>query len=158
MSEPSKHLPRRRFTPNEDQTLRTLVCVYGLNRWETIAAFLPERTSRQCRERYDYYLAPNVYNPPWTNLEDRLLETKVAEYGTKWASLTGFFPGRTGNQLKNRWYKVLSKKAKPSCIMTPSLTPSQPSEELLNDLWDGEERQEIFFFEDDHWGDDCSQF
>jgi hypothetical protein len=146
MSEPSKHLPRRRFTSNEDQALRTLVCMYGLNRWDTIAAFLPERTSRQCRERYEYYLAPNVYNSPWTHLEDELLETKVAEYGTKWVSLTRFFPGRTGNRLKNRWYKVLSKRIKSTCIVIPSLShpplPSQSSEELPNDLWDRDDRED----------------
>jgi hypothetical protein len=106
----SKHPLRRRFTENEDKTLRTLVGMFGLNKWEKIATFIPERTPRQCRDRYEYYLAPNVYNPPWTDAEDELLRKKLTQFGPKWVMLARSFPGRTGNHLKNRWYKVLLKR------------------------------------------------
>jgi hypothetical protein len=87
--------------------------MHGLNQWDRIAALLPERTPRQCRDRYEYYLAPNVYNPPWTAVQDEMLLEKLAEWGPRWVFLARFFPGRNGNHLKNRWYKVLAKKMRP---------------------------------------------
>jgi hypothetical protein len=138
MSISSTHAPRRRFTANEDKTLRGLVCMYGLNEWRTIAAFLPERTPRQCRDRYEYYLAPNVYNPPWTDAEDALLQQKIAECGSKWVFLSRFFPGRNGNHLKNRWYKVLAKRARSEC---PIASP-------FDDSWNPDDCDEAWLWDD----------
>jgi hypothetical protein len=106
-----RRCPRRRFTDAEDQTLRRLVGAYGLGQWETIARYLPERSARQCHERYDYYLSPSVYSRPWTPDEDALLEEKVAACGSRWVFLVRFFPGRNSNQLKNRWYGRRRRRA-----------------------------------------------
>jgi hypothetical protein len=139
----SKHAPRRRFTANEDQTLRGLVCVYGLNQWDAIARFLPERTPRQCRDRYEYYLAPNVYNPPWTDTEDALLKEKFAEWGAKWVFLSRFFPGRTGNHLKNRWYKVLVKRTPAECATTSAVGVTAST-----DSWNASDYDQIWFWDE----------
>jgi hypothetical protein len=142
MAASSKHLPRRRFNVKEDQTLRGLVCAYGLNRWDEIARFLPERTPRQCRDRYEYYLAPNVYNPPWTGEEDELLKKEVAEWGSKWVFLTRFFPGRTGNHLKNRWYKVLSKQLRaPNETKTWNVIKDQQNS-VVSEHWNVEDEDQ----------------
>jgi hypothetical protein len=94
----------------EDQALRRLVGAYGLGQWEAIAACMPERSARQCRERYDYYLAPSAYCRPWTPEEDARLEEKVAECGSRWALLTRFFPGRDSGQLKSRWHTAVARR------------------------------------------------
>jgi hypothetical protein len=145
MTSSSERQTRRRFTVNEDQTLRGLVCTYGLNRWETIASYLPERTARQCRDRYEYYLAPNVYNPPWTDAQDELLETKVSEWGTKWVFLARFFPGRNGNHLKNRWYKVLVKKI-PRQLQP--LVNDDDTQTMFQDSWDGTDYEQPFLWDE----------
>jgi hypothetical protein len=122
-----RSLLRRRFTPAEDGALKRLVSVYGLDNWGIIASFMPERNARQCRERYESYLAPNVYNAPWTDEEDGLLRRMVGEVGLRWVKLVSHFPGRNTNSLKNRWHKVLCKKDTPPA---PQIT-NQPLPILL---------------------------
>ena len=100
---------RTLFTPAEDDKLRTLVDTYGTNAWMMIASHLPSRTARQCRERYNTYLSPNVDNSPWTCQEDRLLVRKVLECGSKWSVIRSFFGNRTVNNIKNRWNTVMRR-------------------------------------------------
>jgi hypothetical protein len=145
------HQGRRRFTVKEDQLLRGLVCAHGLKQWELISTFFPDRTSRQCRERYEYYLAPNVYNAPWTAVEDSLLNTKVEESGTKWASLVRFFPGRTSNQLKNRWYTVLEKRRRRRMTMSVGIGTNEHPTLVSDDCWDIDESQ--FATTEESWTD-----
>jgi hypothetical protein len=78
---------RSKFTREEDGTLRALVQTFGQGNWEAIASFVNGRNSRQCKERWIHYLDPNIIVKPWTKREDRLLEQKVAELGTKWKQL-----------------------------------------------------------------------
>ena len=92
-----------KWTPLEDQRLRSIVMLYGDRNWAQIAAQIPNRNARQCQERWEYYLSPNVNNSPWTESEDKLLHEKYAEYGTKWSVIARFFNGRTNTNVKNRW-------------------------------------------------------
>lgn len=100
---------RTLFTPAEDEKLRSLVQTYGTNAWMMIASQLPTRSARQCRERYNTYLSPNIDNSPWTYQEDRLLVRKVLECGSKWSTIRSFFGNRTVNNIKNRWNTVLRR-------------------------------------------------
>jgi hypothetical protein len=101
---------KRRFTPEEDSALCTLFSVFGQNQWDEIAQFIPQRTPRQCRERYENYLATNILNLAWTQSDDELLLRMISVVGHRWTSMIEFFPGRNINNLKNRWHKVLSKR------------------------------------------------
>ena len=100
---------RTHFTPEEDEKLKELVHRHGTNSWIVVAANLPSRTARQCRERYNMYLSPNVDKSPWTSEEDRLLLRKVQEFGSKWAKIRGWFGNRTVNNIKNRWNTVIRR-------------------------------------------------
>jgi hypothetical protein len=53
------------------------------------------------------YLCPSVKNGPWTEAEDRLLLAKINEIGRSWSVMGRFFPGRSENDIKNRWYSHL---------------------------------------------------
>ena len=86
---------RRKFTPEEDQQLRLLVEENGAHKWDYIAASMPGRTGRQCRDRYQNYLCPGISRDEWTQEEERLLLEKHAEYGPQWAKISKFFQGRT---------------------------------------------------------------
>ena len=97
---------RRRipFSRSEDERLRTLVEMYGVEgHWDQVAKYMPGRNSRQCRERYTKYLAPGIAFDQWTPAEDHLLDQMYAQFGPRWMFLTNFFPHRTDVALKNRW-------------------------------------------------------
>jgi hypothetical protein len=76
-------LPRRKFTLEEDVKLRTLVESLGTKSWEEIARFIPERSARQCRDRYKNYLLESLVTEPWTAEEDALVVQKYHQIGPK---------------------------------------------------------------------------
>jgi hypothetical protein len=97
---------RNAFNPDEDDRLRELVGKFGESSWRGIAAKMPKRNRRQCRERWFNYLSPIVSNGPWTELEEDLLRRQVSEIGHKWRVIQSFFPGRTDINIKNHWKQM----------------------------------------------------
>jgi hypothetical protein len=120
--------PRRNFTQEEDELLRILVAQYGTSNWSLIARLMPDRSRRQCRERWRNYLSPEIGHSEWTLEEDDLLREKVSRLGTKWALIAAFFPNRTPENIRNRW-RVLqrrSEKQQPEQQQQPQeLSPEQ---------------------------------
>jgi hypothetical protein len=108
-SDPRSAAPRRKFTPEEDIQLRSLVERLGTKHWEKISRLLPDRTARQCRNRYKNYLLDSLVTNPWTPEEDALLIEKFHQIGPKWVEIGKVISGRSGNNVKNRWYKHLCK-------------------------------------------------
>lgn len=108
MSESSKHMQRehKKFTMVEDNLLQRLVRQYGACNWGMIANFMSGRTSRQCRERWKYYLSVPVKNGDWTEVEDELLLQKYDEIGPHWVEMTNYFHSRTDINLKNRFNRL----------------------------------------------------
>ena len=100
------------FSPQEDEKLRRLVAIYGDKEWKLVAQKMPNRTTRQCRERYKSYLAPDIKNGPWTPEEDELLRQKYKEYGSKWSIIQSFFASRSDVNIKNRWTIISGKMNK----------------------------------------------
>lgn len=97
---------RQLFSQEEDELLKVLVRQFGDQAWKKIAQQMPNRTPRQCRERYKNYLAPTIQNGPWTEAEDQLLCQKVTELGFKWSSIAKFFTSRSEVNIKNRWTSI----------------------------------------------------
>ena len=106
------HKKRKTFSKEEDARLLTLVKYYGITQWAKIASLMPFRSTRQCKERYEGYLAPSVNHEKFSSEEDLLLLEKYDKFGSKWKTISSFFEGRSGNQLKNRWNTYLSKLTK----------------------------------------------
>lgn len=100
---------RRNFTKSEDDLLTKLVNRHGENNWKDIAKEMPNRNTRQCKERWNSYLSPKINHGPWTEEEDRMLIQKHKELGPKWVELSKYFVGRSDNNVKNRWYTHLRK-------------------------------------------------
>ena len=106
--------PKVKFTPEEDMKLRKLVEEYGENNWNTISEKMEGRNTRQCRERWRYYLSPDINNDPWTAEEDKLLDQKYMIYGPKWKQIATFFSKRTDINVKSRWHVHMRKAQKKS--------------------------------------------
>lgn len=69
-------LKRGPWTPEEDAVLRRLVAEAGGQgsvRWSIVAASLPGRLGKQCRERWINACAPGIRLDAWTEEEDRIV-------------------------------------------------------------------------------------
>jgi hypothetical protein len=122
---------RQMFSADEDEHLKQLVSQFGNRDWKTIAKKMPNRTTRQCRERYKNYLSPELSNLPWSSSEDVLLREQFAKIGPKWATIATFFSGRSDVSLKNRWatLKGRNEPTQPSlaeAVTAPDAEPKPP--------------------------------
>jgi hypothetical protein len=102
---------RRLFTQEEDDILMRAIETIGLGSWEKIANHVPDRSSRQCRDRWINYLAPSNRKDPWTEDEDRRLLEQMNQFGTHWSAIANAMGNRSENNLKNRWYSHLKKRS-----------------------------------------------
>ena len=100
---------RKRFTPDEDLLLKAMT-MKGNMSWDEIAKHLPGRTGRQCRDRYNNYLNKTVIHKNWTKEEDRIIIEKYRQFGPRWTVISNFLEARSGNNVKNRWYKYITKR------------------------------------------------
>jgi hypothetical protein len=125
---PAGHVAIRRqmFSADEDRLLRQLVAQFGDRGWRTIASQMPNRTTRQCRERYRNYLAPDLTNEPWSESEDDLLREKFRELGPRWATIARFFKGRSDVALKNRSATLNGRPNRPRFVRNPIEMPRVP--------------------------------
>ncbi|OHS95741.1 hypothetical protein TRFO_10400 [Tritrichomonas foetus] len=51
----------------------------------------------------------NFKESEWTREEDSLLEEKFFTFGGQWNSIQIFFPGKSVNDIKNRWNKISNR-------------------------------------------------
>jgi Myb-like DNA-binding domain len=73
-------------------------------KWPDVARLVPGRTGKQCRERYFNHLAPTVVSAQWTPVEDATVCRLYRRVGTSWASISRLLPGRSDNNVKNRFH------------------------------------------------------
>lgn len=98
------------WLPKEDEKLMSLVKTLGSKRWSTIASNLPGRIGKQCRERWHNHLNPSLSKVPWSAADDELIISWRHTYGNRWADISRQLPGRSDNDIKNRWYSSLRKR------------------------------------------------
>lgn len=108
---------KAKFSEEEDLTLKALVQKYGAKNWPHIASLMPNRNERQCRDRWEFFLAPHINHSPFTEAEDRLLIQKRNEIGAHWVKISSFFQGRTDTMLKNRYNLLIRKYTVPQPLM-----------------------------------------
>lgn len=123
--------PRAKFTQNEDELLKRLVENFGINDWQTISRQMPERNARQCRDRWQNYLSPEVVNGPWTYEEEELLVKKYEELGPSWKQIATFFPTRTDINIKSRWHLRERRLKKEDLQMKKAFLRQQPSNKRI---------------------------
>ncbi|OHS99489.1 Myb-like DNA-binding domain containing protein [Tritrichomonas foetus] len=98
--------PHSKFSLSEDQQLFALVQVFGEQKWRIIAKMMKNRNSRQCRERWNYYLNPKLNRNEWTQEEDDLIQKLYEDHGSRWVLFTKFFKRRTDAMIKNRFNQL----------------------------------------------------
>jgi hypothetical protein len=120
-----------KFTEAEDTRLIYLVKIHGSRDWGVVARHMLGRTTRQCRERWSNYLNPELKTTPWTDTEDAQLLARYQEFGTQWQAIAICLPGRSRNDIKNRWFHL--QKSPPSAPQPPyqDVRSSSPVETLI---------------------------
>jgi len=96
-------IKRGRFTKEENILMVAAVRRYGTD-FSRVARFLPGRTSTQIRERYKTYLKYHSTGEPWTQHDDDLLMSLVAEHGEgNWSKICQHFVNRNRIQVRQRY-------------------------------------------------------
>jgi myb proto-oncogene protein len=101
-----KKLNKRKWTAEEDAKLTDAVTELGKD-WVQAAAMVPGRTTTQCRNRWVECLDPFVNRGRWAAKGDEKLTAAVMELGNDWVRVAALVPGRTNNQCRLRWAKLL---------------------------------------------------
>ncbi|EFJ42872.1 transcription factor Myb7, partial [Volvox carteri f. nagariensis] len=98
------------WTNVEDQILKRLVDEFGEGNWSVIARHLNSalgkpaesgRIGKQCRERYNHHLRPDIKKDAWTEEEEALLVSAHLKFGNRWSDIAKVIKGRTENAVKN---------------------------------------------------------
>jgi len=98
------------FSAEEDSMILDFVSKNGPRSWPRITQIIPQRSSKQCRERWFNHLDPNVSKVAWTPEEDQRIFDQHQKLGGKWSIIAKMLPGRTDNAIKNRWNSSISKR------------------------------------------------
>jgi hypothetical protein len=101
---------RKYWKKNEDELLLGAIWRYGPQNWNQIAAEVPGRTAKQCRDRWIEQLDPSLKHDDWTEEEDQLLIEQHQLWGNKWVKIARNFSNRADNDIKNRWNNYLLKR------------------------------------------------
>lgn len=116
LSDSSSNKKSPKFTPDEDDTLSYYVSIYGQKQWKLISQQLPGKTPMQCMQRYNKIAKNSSIKGSWTKEEDQKLYNWVSTHGaTKWAQASKIISGRTGKQIRERWFNHLNPDVKRGC-------------------------------------------
>lgn len=101
------------WTPDDDAKLRQGVEMFGTD-WSKIAnEVLGNKTEKECMSRWSEAVSQKIKKKHnWTAEEDAMLMKAYAMFPKQWAKIASLIPGRTNQQVKQRWSYVLDDNIK----------------------------------------------
>ena len=83
------------WTPEQDAQLAEAVRRSGTDvRWKEVALGVPDRSAKQCRERWYNHVDPTIRSGEYTRDEHRTILEFHLEKGNKWSEMAMLLPGR----------------------------------------------------------------
>lgn len=73
-------------------------------KWCEVAKNLHGRIGKQCRERWNNHVNPDIKKTSWSSEEDDMLFRSQLVFGNRWSEISKLLPGRTENNVKNRFH------------------------------------------------------
>ncbi|XP_010450669.1 PREDICTED: myb-like protein A [Camelina sativa] len=158
---------KAKWTESEDTELKKLVKEVEPNKWTKIAKKLKGRTGKQCRERWQNHLHPDIKDVAWSKEEDHILIELHKVVGTKWVNIAQKLPGRSPNCIKNHWNTTKRRVQKQSgenlnlagnyilenyvryVIINDNLSKSTETDGETTNTEDDDEYKDMFFEEPD---------
>jgi hypothetical protein len=119
-------LSKGRFTAEEDAQIQQHVATNGAKNWKPITKILPNRSSKQCRERWENHLNPSLNLCPWTPEEDNFVYRQFKALGPRWAMIAKFLRGRTDVSVKNRFNASIRQRIQKNEAGQEYLQPLTP--------------------------------
>ncbi|XP_028783218.1 transcription factor MYB14-like [Neltuma alba] len=104
-------IKRGAWSKEEDERLRAYVEIYGHRNWRQLPKHAGlSRCGKSCRLRWLNHLRPGVKHGNYTQEEDELIIKLHQQLGNKWSLIAERLPGRSDNEIKNRWHSHLKKQ------------------------------------------------
>ena len=97
------------WTEEEDNILFQKAEEFHYKNWNSIANFIPGKSSIQCSARYRR-IKPGLIKGPWDEEEDKKLLSLYQKYRTNWAAISKEMPHRTGKQIRDRFLNSLDSR------------------------------------------------
>ncbi|KAL4569063.1 hypothetical protein LXL04_024690 [Taraxacum kok-saghyz] len=99
------------WSEEEDNKLRAYIQRYGHWNWGLLPKFAGlSRSGKSCRLRWMNYLRPDIKHGNFTKEDDDMIVTLHKHLGNKWTAIAAKLPGRSDNEIKNRWNSHLKKR------------------------------------------------
>ena len=97
------------WTKQEDSIVIKLRAL-GVTSWVEISRAVTGRNPKQCRERWNNYLDPDLNQGPWTKEEDEILVRGYEKHGSSWSEIAKTLPGRNQTKVRDRWKAVWNRR------------------------------------------------
>ena len=79
-------------------------------KWSQISELIVNRSGKQIRDRYLYYLDKNINRNKFSKEEDKNIKDLYIKYGSKWTRISKYLDKRTSEMIKNRFYSFIKPK------------------------------------------------